>query len=118
MPGGAVARCRAESRPVYLEVPRDLVAAPCATIPHQSNVQVDPNVLEACISEVAERIAQAQRPVMLVGVEIRRFGVEKAVTELAQKLGIEVFTTFMGRGLLAKSGSRAAGSCHRAAASM
>jgi indolepyruvate decarboxylase len=53
---------------------------------------------------VAERVASAERPVMLVGVEIRRFGVEKAVTALAQKLGIEVFTTFMGRGLLADSG--------------
>lgn len=98
-----LARCRAESRPVYLEIPRDLVSAECESIPVHSASPVDADVLEACIAEVAERIAAAKHPVMLVGVEIRRYGLEQPVTELAQKLGIEVFTTFMGRGLLANS---------------
>ena len=98
-----LARCRAESRPVYLEVPRDLVFAPCEPIGRVENAPVDADVLEACVDEVAERLAKAKRPVMLVGVEIRRFGVEQAVTDLAQKLGVEVFTTFMGRGLLSST---------------
>ncbi len=98
-----LARCRAESRPVYLEVPRDVVDLPCAEIPVSALPSVDVEVLDACVEEVAERIASARRPVMLVGVEIRRFGIERAVEALAEKLGIEVFTTFMGRGLLSES---------------
>ena len=38
---------------------------------------------------------------LLVDAEIRRFGVEAEVAELAERLGIPVVTTFMGRGLLA-----------------
>ena len=38
---------------------------------------------------------------MMVGVEIRRYGLEDEVRELCQKLDIPVVTTFMGRGLLA-----------------
>ena len=97
-----LARCRAESRPVYLEVPRDVVDAACEPVGCERVPVVDPDVLEACVDEVATRIASAERPVMLVGVEVRRYGVEQAVEALAAKLGIEVFTTFMGRGLLAE----------------
>ena len=37
---------------------------------------------------------------LLAGVEIRRFGLEQDVAELAINLGIPVATTFMGTGLL------------------
>ncbi len=104
-----LARCRAESRPVYIELPRDMLSAPCAPIPHQVLDPVDAQVLEACVEEVAGRIAEASHPVLLVGVEIRRYGLERAVEALARKLGIEVFTTFMGRGLLAESNAPVGG---------
>ena len=44
--------------------------------------------------------AAAKAPVIIVDVEIRRYGVEEGVAALARKLGIPVVTTFMGRGLL------------------
>jgi indolepyruvate decarboxylase len=37
----------------------------------------------------------------MVGVEVRRHGVEDGVAELARRLGVPVVTSFMGRGLLA-----------------
>ena len=39
----------------------------------------------------------------MVGVEVRRFGLEEKAAELARRLGLQVVTSFMGRGLLADS---------------
>ncbi len=94
--------CLAESRPVYIEVPRDKVFEPCAAIPPPlAATEVDKDALNACTDEIIAILEQAASPVLMVGVEIRRYGLEQAVTELSQKLGIPVATTFMGRGLLA-----------------
>jgi hypothetical protein len=42
----------------------------------------------------------AERPVIVVDVEVRRYGLEAKVAALAHRLGAPVVTTFMGRGLL------------------
>jgi indolepyruvate decarboxylase len=93
--------CLRESRPVYIEVPRDRVFAPCDPVKQLSaRMPVDADALAACIAEILTHIAQASSPVLMVGIEIRRYGIETEVAELARKLGIPVVTTFMGRGLL------------------
>ncbi len=95
--------CIAESRPVYIEVPRDMVFKPCAEVPPlEIDQEEDTEALLACADEIIERIRKAQSPVLMVGVEIRRYGLEEAVRELCQKLDVPVVTTFMGRGLLAE----------------
>ena len=61
----------------------------------------DADALDACTDEIISALAQARSPVLLVGVEIRRYGLEQDVALLSRKLGIPVATTFMGKGLLA-----------------
>lgn len=101
--------CLTHSRPVYLELPRDMVLEPCATAPRRPEPEFDPAAVAACADEVMERLARAQRPVMMVGVEVRRFGLEARVAELARRLHVPVVTSFMGRGLLAGSDVPVAG---------
>jgi indolepyruvate decarboxylase len=96
-----LASCIRQSRPVYIELPRDMVLAPCARVPRLAAPRVDPATLSACAAAVLARLAQASAPLLLVGVEIRRFGIEHKVARLARMLNIPVATTFMGRGLLA-----------------
>jgi len=93
----------ARSRPVYLEIPRDMPARPCALVPTHPAPAPDPERLAACADELLTRLAAAQRPVLMVGVEVRRYGVEERVAELARRLGCPVVTSFMGRGLLAEA---------------
>lgn len=88
------------SQPVYLELPRDLVNAPSESVPSLAAQPVDAEALAACADEVLARLAQAKAPVLMVDVEVRRFGLEAAVASLARKLGIPVVTSLMGRGLL------------------
>ncbi len=98
-----LANCLAQSRPVYIELPRDLVMAPCERVARLPAPVVDPRTLAACAHAVLARLSQASAPLLLVGVEIRRFGIEHKVARLAALLGIPVATTFMGRGLLAET---------------
>jgi indolepyruvate decarboxylase len=93
--------CLAQSRPVYIELPRDMVAAPCLPVARLPAPAGDRAALAACTDAVLARLASAKAPLLLVGVEIRRYGIEEKVASLAHLLGIAVATTFMGRGLLA-----------------
>jgi indolepyruvate decarboxylase len=95
--------CREQSRPVYLELPRDCVFEDCAAVARLPESTFDPEAVSAAADEIMDRIAHAARPVMMVGVEIRRFGIEARVAELARRLHVPVVTSFMGRGLLAGS---------------
>jgi indolepyruvate decarboxylase len=95
--------CLKHSRPVYIEIPRDMVAVPCAPVPPLAPPVVDADALAACAEEVLKRLAAAAKPVLMVDVEVRRYGLEKKVAELARRLALPVATCFMGRGLLAES---------------
>lgn len=89
------------SRPVYLEIPRDMPSLGCAAVPEpQPAPEPDPLALAACAEELLQRLAAARRPLLMVGVEVRRYALEARVAELARRLAIPVVTTFMGRGLL------------------
>jgi indolepyruvate decarboxylase len=89
------------SLPVYLELPRDLVGATCAPVAVLPPRAADPAALAECADEILARLAAAARPVLLVDVELRRYGAEAQAAALARRLGLPVVTTFMGRGLLA-----------------
>jgi indolepyruvate decarboxylase len=89
-----------ESRPVYLEIPRDMPQRPCDEVVATPPPAVDTEALAACADELLERMGRAKRPMLMVGVEVRRYGLEGKVAELSRRLGIPVVTSFMGRGLL------------------
>lgn len=95
-----LASCLRESRPVYIELPRDMVAVPCEPVVADAPKRADREALAACVDEVLARIRGAASPVLMVGVEVRRFGLETKVGELARRLGAPVVTSILGRGLL------------------
>ena len=95
--GNALSR----SLPVYIELPRDMVAAPCEDVVASPPQPIDTDALAACADEILERLGSARSPVMMVGVEVRRFGLEAKIAELATRMGIPVVTSLLGRGLLA-----------------
>ncbi|MDB3935868.1 indolepyruvate/phenylpyruvate decarboxylase [Granulosicoccus sp.] len=94
-------RCLSESRPVYIELPRDQVFVECGPVIAEPEVTYDEAALSACADEIMEQLRGAGTPFMLIGVEIRRYALEAKVAELARRLALPVATSFMGRGLLA-----------------
>ena len=102
--GAQIARVLASARrcsqPVYLELPRDTVGRDCAPVPPVPPRVVDREALAACADEILARLSAAESPVLMVDVEVRRFGLEEQVAALARRLAIPVVTSLMGRGLL------------------
>jgi indolepyruvate decarboxylase len=88
-------------RPVYLEVPRDMVFAEIA--PPEAGARVEMTTDEGAVAEatreIAGRLNAAERPVLIVGVEVHRFQLRGAVMRLAERLGIPVTSSFLGRGV-------------------
>ena len=101
---GEIARvlqsARERALPVYIELPRDMTSAPAAAVPMLSSRSAEPEALTECADEIIERLSHASNAVILIDVEVRRYGLEGRVTTLARKLALPVVTTFMGRGLL------------------
>ncbi len=95
--------CLKHSRPGYIELPRDMVGLPCEAVPALTPEPLDADALAACADEVLARLAAASNPVLVIDVEVRRFGLEARVADLAARLSLPVVTCFMGRGLLADS---------------
>lgn len=94
---------REMSLPVYLEFPRDMVAAEVDPVVPLPPRRANAEALAECVDEILARIAKAAAPVIVVDVEIRRYGVEDRIAALARKLNLPLVTTFMGRGLLDKA---------------
>lgn len=101
----ALRSCREYSQPVLIEIPRDMpereVSGEVPRLPPSPYLDA---AVQECAQEWLDRIHLARRPVLMPGVEVRRFGIEAEVAELARRLALPVLTTFMGRGLLADAG--------------
>lgn len=110
---GEIARvlhnARERSLPAYIEFPRDMVDAAAAPVPVLARRAADPEALAECAAEVLARLAAAKHPVIMVDIEVRRYGLESAVAALARTLQIPVVTTFMGRGLMSEATDVVAG---------
>ncbi|MEO0804305.1 MAG: thiamine pyrophosphate-dependent enzyme [Cyanobacteria bacterium J06642_2] len=95
----AIAYATTFKRPVYLEIPRDMVYAEIAETghPHLPLKQTDPETLLAALTETLETLTEAKSPVLLVGAEVHRFGLQERVWEIAEKLGLPVCATMLGK---------------------
>ena len=98
----ALASCLRHSEPIYIEIPRDMVAQPCAPVTREAEAPIDEDALDACVDEILQRLKQATSPVLMAGIEVRRFALEDKVASLSRRLGLPIVTSFMGRGLLAE----------------
>jgi len=89
-------------RPVYIELPRDLVGVPGS--PHHKTPEIhersDPRSLSAALAEASEMINRARQPVILADVEIHRFGLQDEVIKLARKSNIPVAATVLGKSVI------------------
>jgi indolepyruvate decarboxylase len=89
------------SRPVYIEFPRDMVDAECDAVPAYSPPPENAEAAMACAREVLATLKKAARPALMLGVEVRRYGLEAKVAKLAKVLRLPTATSFMARGILA-----------------
>ncbi len=100
-----LAACQRFKRPVYIEIPRDMVhVRPEVQIELEvKSPQSDTLALAEAVEEAARRIEAAKQPVFLLGVEIHRFGLQAEVLQLAEASGIPLTATMLGKGVVAET---------------
>jgi indolepyruvate decarboxylase len=101
----ALATCARYKRPVYIEIPRDMVHVRPQTPPRykQPELRSDTLALNEAIDETVARIESARQPVFLLGVEIHRFGLQEEAVRLAEDSGIPMAATMLGKGVVAET---------------
>ncbi|MFP6598234.1 MAG: thiamine pyrophosphate-binding protein, partial [Candidatus Hydrogenedentota bacterium] len=101
----ALEACIQQKRPVYLELPRDVIGQACDA-PVRSKaiaLESDAPVLEEVLEEAAGMLRAAKRPVVLAGVEIHRFGLQDQLLALVEKTGYPVAATLLGKSIVTEN---------------
>ncbi|VVM07365.1 indolepyruvate decarboxylase [Methylacidimicrobium cyclopophantes] len=91
-------------RPVYIEVPRDLMSLPCRPpAPRQMAEESDPQALAEALEEARQMLLASRFPLILADVEIHRFGLQKELVQLTETTGIPVAATLLGKSVIAET---------------
>jgi indolepyruvate decarboxylase len=92
-------------RPGYIELPSDMVnVVQSHNHRDQSLVELtDTAALQECIAEAATMLNQSRCPVIIAGVEVHRFGLQDALTELVEKTRIPVAATILGKSVISEA---------------
>ena len=90
-------------RPIYIEIPRDLIHTPLAAPLRPlclNDEPSDPGALKEAVGEVRAMLASAKRPVVLAGAEIGRFGLQDHLTRLVERLNVPIASTLLGKSII------------------
>jgi indolepyruvate decarboxylase len=92
-------------RPGYIELPRDMVGVVPETAyrPVQRDPKSDPAALAEALAEAVRRISASRRPVILAGVEIHRFGLQDRLLLFAERTGIPITATMLGKSVVGET---------------
>ena len=91
-------------RPVYLELPRDRVRTE-GLFPHQpaeDKPKSNKDALREAIEEASQLINTCEKPVMIAGVEVHRFGLREEVLKLAEKNKLPMCATLLGKSVVSE----------------
>lgn len=98
-------------RPVYIELPRDMVSVDIFLDPIQNNTvaqvdqyqeKSDPIILMEALNETIDMINSSIKPVIVAGVEIQRFGLQNELLSLVEKLKIPVSSTILSKSVISE----------------
>lgn len=101
----ALEACLRHKRPVFIELPRDIVEKPCPA-PQPWTVREpisDPEALSEAVEESAAMLRSAKRSVILGGVEIHRFGLQNSFLRLVERSGYPVAATLLGKSIVTET---------------
>jgi indolepyruvate decarboxylase len=85
-------------RPVYIELPRDMVSVKVTPVEEKLVLpDMDKGPFKEALQEAADMINRAERPVLVAGVELLRYGMQNAFKKLIEKINIPVTSTLLGK---------------------
>ena len=105
-------------RPAYIELPRDMVSVPIFTpqqqqhqkkrlqqradssSPNETMMESDLTSLHEALSEATAMITSSKKPVIVVGIEIHRFGLQEKLLQLIDKTKIPFVSTVLSKSVI------------------
>jgi len=99
-------------RPLYIELPRDIVSSPLPILSLRQNDDVDFQTsiseeyktdiasMQEALEEAARMINSSRQPVIVAGVEIHRFGLQDKILQLVGKTNIPVVSTVLSKSVI------------------
>ncbi len=100
-----ISACLRERRPVYIEIPTDMVNQPCPvaeTVDLPPSPIIDQQALSEAVEEAVALLEQSEQPVILAGVELHRYGISDLLKDLLAKTGYPFATTLLGKSILSE----------------
>ncbi len=95
---------KTHSQPGYIEIPFDVtdkpIQLPREVKDYRDTRTSDPEVLTAMQEEIKERIAQAERPVIIAGIELHRFKLSDYASAISKKFNIPIAATLLGKSVV------------------
>ena len=82
-----LAACQRHKRPVYFELPRDRILQKSLSVhaPQIAPPTSDPEALAEAVGEAVEMLSAGRKPVIIAGIDIHRFGLQKQLIALAER---------------------------------
>ena len=99
----ALTACLRHSRPVYIEIPADMVDETCkppAAWEPDMTLHLDAEVLKEAADETLALMRTASRPAILAGVEVCRCATQEPLLDIVDRTGFPVATTALGKGVI------------------
>jgi indolepyruvate decarboxylase len=95
-------------RPVYIELPRDMVNTPGNSQykPPEFCETSDPDTLREALHEARDMINASRNPVIIADVELHRFWLQDDLVQFVEKTNIPVAATIMGKSVMAENHPR------------
>jgi indolepyruvate decarboxylase len=105
-----VEACLRHKRPVYIEVPHDMVdreipvpADPLGARDAAVRTVSDPETLKAALDETWEMLSKAKKPVILAGVELHRYGLTDLAIRIAEKFNVPIAADLLSKSAVAEN---------------
>ena len=94
-----VEACVRHKRPVYIEVPHDMVDREIPTTIVATGVaeESDPHTFKAALDETLALIRAARKPVILAGVELARYRIAGLVVRMAERMNIPIAADLLSK---------------------
>ncbi|MEQ2354357.1 alpha-keto acid decarboxylase family protein [Pseudoalteromonas piscicida] len=95
-----------EKRPIYLEAWQNVWGAACdkpdghLVIPRPAS---NPAMMASLLDKVINRLKEAEKPLVLLGIEITRLGIQREVESLLCTLNIPYITTTLAKSVLSEA---------------
>ncbi|MEU9139871.1 thiamine pyrophosphate-dependent enzyme [Streptomyces sp. NPDC048404] len=101
----ALTRCISERRPIYIELLQDMVDLECEPpkgVLKPVRVLSDETSLEQSVAQIRAQLESAENPLIWLGVEIDRLGLQDKAMRLIQELNVPFVTELLSKAVLSE----------------